>query len=463
MIARTSRVVALLAGLALLAGCAADPYPPASPQNVIRVTQTVFPAVVRLDVKQETYTAGKRQLLQGIGSGVIIDAEGRILTNFHVAGRAAEIHVTLFNKERVPGKLVGDDHWTDLAIVQMDMETIRRKGIAFSHAQLGDSDSLRPGQDVMAIGTPYGLARTCTLGIVSNTDRTLYSGGEGGTKIMGLYETGELNNWIQIDAAINPGNSGGPTVDMRGRVIGINTRGGGQNLNFAIPINIAREVIAHILRTATSQKKGFVERSDLGIDFRALQNLEDFYRIDINHGALVNNVENLSPAQKAGLKAQDIVLELNEQPINARFPEEIAPVRKRIADLPVGSQVTLKVRRGDETRILKLQTERLRSATGEERELKAWGMSVREITRAYANAAQLDTADGLVVTGVSPDYPADKADIKERDVILKLATAPVSSLETFIRAYDQLNSAKPQSIVVEGRRGRSPKFWVLKP
>ena len=134
----------------------------------------IFPSVVRLDVAQEIYSEGKRTVRRGIGSGVIIDDEGRILTNFHVAGRAAEIYVTLFNKERVPAKLVGDDHWTDLAVVQMDMDHVKEKKIEFKPAVLGDSKGLIAGQDVMAIGTPFGLARTMTLGIVSNNERTFY-------------------------------------------------------------------------------------------------------------------------------------------------------------------------------------------------------------------------------------------------------------------------------------------------
>jgi serine protease Do len=438
------------------------PFPSATPQARIDVCNEVFPAVVRLDVKQESYSEGKRRLSQGIGSGVIIDDQGRILTNFHVAGRAAEIHVTLFNKERVPGKLIGDDHWTDLAIVQMDMDVVRKKNIAFKHAKLGKSSDLVPGQDVMAIGTPFGLARTVTLGIVSNTDRTLAQDGNAGAKIDGQYETGEFNNWIQIDAAINPGNSGGPTVDMRGRVIGINTRGGGQNLNFAIPIDIAREVIAAILRTARPDRKGYVERSDLGIDFKPLQNFEDYYRLDINRGVLINNVERFSPAQKAGLATQDILLELNGQPTNVRFPEELAALRKRIADLPVGSEVRLSVKRDGQTRQFTMKTVRLQSAVGEERELKLWGMSVRNITRAYANEARLDEDHGVVITSVNPGYPADKADLKAGDVILKIGKTPVADLGEFMAAHDRLVKEKATPVVIEARRGRGPVFGVIK-
>src|SRR5207248_8839173 len=137
----------------------------ATPHVATAVTTKVFPAVVRLDVAQEIYAEGKRNLRRGIGSGVIIDDDGRILTNYHVAGRAAEIFVTLSNKERVRAKLIGDDHWTDLAIVQMDMDEVKRKKIDFKPSQLGESSHLQPCENVMAVGTPFGLARTVTLGI----------------------------------------------------------------------------------------------------------------------------------------------------------------------------------------------------------------------------------------------------------------------------------------------------------
>src|SRR5439155_14029010 len=133
----------LLLGPMLLAGCASanrkesEPFPSATPAAVVTVTKKIFPAVVRIDVAQEIYSQGKRTLQRGIGSGVIIDQAGHVLTNYHVAGRGVEIHVTLENKERVPAKLIGDDHWTDLAIVQLDMETIKQKKIPFNYAELG--------------------------------------------------------------------------------------------------------------------------------------------------------------------------------------------------------------------------------------------------------------------------------------------------------------------------------------
>jgi serine protease Do len=453
----------------VLPGCAtapkstADPFPPATPKAVVAVTDRIFPAVVRLDVAQERYRDGKRSLERGIGSGVIIDDEGRILTNFHVAGRAAEIYITLYNKERVPAKVVGDDHWSDLAVVQMDIETIRKKGIKFRSAELGESHSLLTGQDVMAIGTPFGLTRTTTLGIVSNTERTFYPQ----RQMIDEYETGDFYNWIQMDTPIASGNSGGPLVDMTGKVVGVNTRGiPGQSLNFAIPIDAAKEVIQKIMADAATdpkgEKKGHVNRSDLGLEFKPLNELESFYNIDINQGVLVNSVDRGSPAAKAGVRTQDILLELNGHPINVRFPEELAAARKRIADLPIDSDATLKLKRGKETVTVTAKTQKLEGAVGDERELKVWGLSVRDVTRSFANDNQLDDDEGVVVTTTTPGYPAARAELQERDVIRSVNGQPVTDLAALGALYEISVTKKETRVLVDVTRDRAARTVVLK-
>ncbi len=458
----------LTIAVALAAGCASstqkavkkpvDPFPSATPQAVVAVSQQIFPAVVRLDVAQEAYVEGKRTLRRGIGSGVIFDAQGHILTNFHVAGRAQEIYVTLANKERVPAKLIGDDHWTDLAVVQLDLEAIQARKATFNFAQLGTSANLIPGQDVMAVGTPFGLARTLTLGVVSNNERTFYPD----RMSIDEYETGDFSNWIQMDTPINPGNSGGPLVDLTGKVVGINTRGGGQNLNFAIPIDTAKEVIARILATATATRKGRVERSDLGIDLKPLQDLEAFYNIDINKGVLVNSVDRNSAAAKAGVKTQDILLALNGHPINVRFPEDLAPARKLIASLPVGSEVKLDLRRGKDVLSVNAKTVKLESEVGEERELKEWGLSVRDVTRALAADRQLDDDTGVIVTSLSPGYPAAKALLVPGDVIYTINGQAVTDLDRFSEIYDKLIADKASQVLIEIQRGRGRQSAVLR-
>jgi serine protease Do len=297
-----------------------------------------------------------------------------------------------------------------------------------------------------------------TLGIVSNNERTFYPE----KQEIDDYETGEFSNWIQMDTPINPGNSGGPLVDMTGKVVGINTRGGGQNLNFAVPIDTAKEVVRQILASATSQTKGRVERSDLGIELKPLQDLESFYGIDINKGVLVNSVDRNSPAAKAGVKTQDILLEINGKPVNVRFPEEIAPARKMIADLPMGQDVQLTLRRGKETLTLTAKTQKLEGAVGEEKELKAWGLSVRDVTRTYANEKQLDDDEGVVVTTLNPGYPAAKAELQPGDVVRSVNGSPVADLDAFNKFYEDSVKNKENRVLVELVRGRGTRTAVLK-
>ena len=434
-------------------------FPADTPERILEVTDRVFPAVVRLDVAQEIYRDGKRTLSRGTGSGVIFDDQGRILTNYHVAGRAAEIWVTLANKERVRGKLIGDDHWTDLAVVQLDVEEVARKGIEFTYAELAPAEALVPGQDVIAIGTPFGLSRTMSKGIVSNVERTFYPQEQ---DIDG-YETGLFANWIQMDAPIAPGNSGGPLVDLNARVVGINTRGmTGSDLNFAIPIGTVRKVKDALLASASESEKGHVTRSDLGIDLKPLQDLEAFYNIDPNRGVLIDNVERGGPAANAGLRVQDILLEINGEPTNVRFPEELAAVRRRIADLPLGEQVKLKVQRGSEVLELEATAVKLESAVGEERELDAWGMSVRDVTRPFANAQLLQDDQGVVVTTVRNGYAAAKAQLTPGDVIKSVGGAPAEDLEGFMELYTQAVEKEQKQVLLNVARRQGTRTVLLK-
>jgi serine protease Do len=443
-----------------LLGCASTrPFPAATPMALEHVTSKVFPAVVRIDVAQEIYSEGKRNIQRGIGSGVIIDADGHIMTNYHVAGRAVEILITLYSKERIPAKLVGDDHWTDIAIVQLDMNIVRQRHIHFAFAPLGDSSTLRVGQSVAAIGTPFGLERTMTLGIVSNNERTFYPE----KQTIDEYETGEFSNWIQMDTPIAPGNSGGPLVDMYGKIVGINTLGmPGEALNFAIPIDTAKEVARKILATARPGHLGHVDRSDLGLDFQPMQDLETSYDADIDKGVLVSNVERNSPAEKAGVRTQDVLLQINDTPINVRFPEEIAPVYKRVADLPIGSDVSLTIKRDNQILHLTAKTVKLQGAVGEEREFKSWGVSVREVTRAYANANLLDDDHGVVVTTLSRDDAAAEAQVQSGDVIHAVNGQVVNDLADFAKIYDQSTMKHDKRVLFQMQRGRAVVSALLK-
>jgi len=411
-------------------------------------------AVVRIDVRETSFADGAQRFVSGIGSGVIISEDGLILTNAHVASPlAVEISVTLASLERVNAKLVGWDHWTDLAVIRVDLADLRRRKLKFSYAEFGESTRLTPGEPVYAVGTPYGLTRTVTRGIISNNNRPF----EDPRGIRG-YEVGMFNNWLQTDAAINPGNSGGPLVTEDGKVIGINSRAyiGADNLGFAIPASIAQRVSTALV------KQGAITRSYLGIVPGVLQDLERFYSLASNTGMLVNSVDPGSPAARAGLKPGDIVLTLNGQKIDGRFPEQLPPIQNTIADLPVGSSVKLGVKRGALALELTAVSEKLESRVGEEWAFEKWGLSVRRVSRAYARETQLSDASGVLVIGVQAGYPAALSGIAVGDIIMKVAGEPIGTL-AHLKEHYQHYVDTPAPVLIEAQRNRRIALYVFKP
>ena len=428
--------------------------PVASAAGMSRGFNQLLDAVVRIDVREIAFEAGARRYSASIGSGVILSADGIVLTNAHVASpRAVELNITLSSLERVGAKLVGWDHWTDLAVLQIDMAEVKRRGFKLTHAQFGDSGSLFPGLEVFAVGTPHGLTRTVTRGIVSNKNRYF----EDNRAING-YETGTFNTWLQTDAAINPGNSGGPLVTGDGKVIGISSRGymGANNLGFAIPSSTAKDVMDRLVRD------GSIVRSYVGIVPGALQDLENFYALETNTGMLINSVDPGSPAAKAGLRAGDIVLLIEGAKVDGRFPEQLPPIQNLIASHPVGAALKFAVKRGSETRIHTIVTEKLESRVGEEWALEKWGLSVRKVSRAFARENQLDDTTGVVVIGVQPGFPAEVAGLTRGDIMTKINQEPIASLDV-IKAAHRTYEAQPVPTLVEAQRNRRVSLYVLKP
>lgn len=411
-------------------------------------------AVVRIDVRELEFEEGAKRFSSSIGSGVIFSEDGLVLTNAHVASpRAVEIIVTLASLERVNASFVGWDHWTDLAVLRLDMADVKKRELRFAHASFGDSDRLFAGEVAYAVGTPHGLARTVTRGIISNTSRYFED-----TKAVRGYETGSFNTWLQTDAAINPGNSGGPLVNEEGLVIGINARGyvGADNLGFAIPINIARAIAGILV------EKGSVTRSYIGLVPGAMQDLERFYSLSTNTGLLVNSVDVGSPAAKAGLRPGDIVLAIDGTKVDGRFPEQLPPIQNMIASKPVGTKVVLNLKRSGETREVPVATEKLTSRVGEEWAFEKWGLSVRKVSKAYARENQLGDDTGLIVIGVQTGFPAEVAGLARGDVIITINHTAITDLDTAKKLHEAFE-AKPEPTLVEARRNRSVSLYVLKP
>ena len=278
-------------------------------QAVVHVAETVGPAVFSLTVRtQRRSRQGRSFDAFGAGSGFAITPDGFAITNHHVAAGAGEIHARTQDGTQFKATLVGSDPYTDLAVLRIDAPTL-------PHVELGDSDALRVGQVVIAIGNPNGLHHSVTAGVVSALGRTL--GSLGGRPI---------ENVIQTDAALNPGNSGGPLVDSRGRVVGVNTAvdGGSQGICFAIPVNTARWVAGLLIRDGT------ISRGYLGVMCSAT--------------TLIHEVTPDSPAHAAGLREGDTIVELDGHAIHS-----LSELHRSLAGDVVGKPISIKVRRGDAT------------------------------------------------------------------------------------------------------------------
>ena len=411
-------------------------------------------SVVRIDVSELNFEDGARRIDASIGSGVILSQDGLILTNAHVVGpKAVDINVTLSSLERVNAKLIGWDHWTDLSLLKLNPDEVKKRSLAFKHAEFGDSDKLYVGETVYAVGTPHGLTRTVTRGIISNNNRYFED-----TEGVDGYETGNFNSWLQTDAAINPGNSGGPLVTEDGRVVGITSRAylGANNLGFAIPSVIAKRIVAGLV------KDGTITRSYIGIIPKALQDLEGFYDLAANSGVLVDSVEAGSPAANAGLRAGDVILAIDGKKVDGRFPEELPMIQNAIASLPVGSTLVLDYKRASNDASATLVTARLDSRMGEEWVSDTWGIGVRKVSRAFARENQLADDTGVLVIGVQRGFPAEIAGLSRGDIITKINQSPVDSLDV-VRATDAAYSAKPAPTLFEVQRERRVALVVLKP
>jgi Do/DeqQ family serine protease len=367
------------------------------------------------------------------GSGVIVDKSGTILTNNHLIEDAGNIEVRLSDKRKLKAKVVGRDPKTDLAVLQIEGDG------DFPAAELGDSDRLRIGQWAIAVGNPFGLDRTVTVGIISATGRQ----GVG----VATYES-----FIQTDAAINPGNSGGPLVNLDGKVIGINTAivSVGQGIGFAIPANMARRVMPQLLQS------GRVTRGWLGIRIQALtEDLAQSFGTKEGEGVLVADVMPGSPAETGGLKAGDVILEFEGQ----KTPE-VPDLQRAVADTAPGkaARVTILREGKRETREVKIGEMPGDEVAVAPRGTERWGLTVQPITPELARQFNLSGQNGVLVSEVEESSPAARAGIRAGDVVLEVNRRRVSDVQAFEQA---LARSEQDALLFVQREGRS-SFLVLK-
>jgi serine protease Do len=380
---------------------------------------------------------------RGLGSGVIVSPDGYILTNNHVVDHATDIKVVLPDKREFKGKVVGTDPKTDIAVVKIP-------ATGLPTLPLGDSSKIQVGDYALAIGDPFGIGETATLGIVSATGR-------------GNLDIEDYEDFIQTDAAINPGNSGGALINARSELIGINTAilagggGGNQGIGFAVPINMARSVMDAIL------KHGKVVRAYLGVAIQEVTpGIAKAFNAPAEKGALIGDVTPDGPAAKAGLKKGDVIEELNGEPVAG--PNEL---KLKIASLAPGTIARLKIdRNGQEQEVSvtlgELPEKAARSPLAEGIAHSAMrGVQVDELTPQVARELGLrPSIKGVVITDVDPAAPAADAGLHPGDVIEEVNRQPVSSVSGYRRV---LSEAGKEPVVLSVNRHGNTAFIVVEP
>ncbi|SPJ15276.1 putative periplasmic serine endoprotease DegP-like [Syntrophobacter sp. SbD2] len=375
--------------------------------------------------------------VQGAGSGVIISKDGYILTNNHVVEGAKELTVTLADKGEFKAQIVGEDPKTDLAIVKIDA------GENLPAANIGDSDQIKVGDWVLAIGNPFGLGDTVTSGIVSGKGRVIGAG--------------PYDDFIQTDASINPGNSGGPLFNMKGEVIGINTAiiSGGQGIGFAIPVNTAKPLIPEL------EAKGEVTRGYLGANIQSITpDLSKALKMEQSKGALVAEVVPDGPADKAGIKAGDVIVSFDGKAVH-----DSHDLPAMVAATAIGRQVPITlIRNGKEIQIAaviaKLESGGSRLAESKLPAQGKWGLQLQDLNAETERQLGFKAGHGVVVAGVQPASPAQRAFIKPGDVILEVNRQAVRSVNDLKEKIAGAEGSDSLLLLVKNAQGS--RYVVLK-
>jgi serine protease Do len=359
----------------------------------------------------------------GLGSGMIMDAQGDILTNNHVAGGASKITVLLANGDRYPAHVLGGDPKTDLAVIKIDAKE------ALPTVTFGDSDAVEIGEWVVAIGHPRGLDQTVTHGIISAKHRR------------GITDPSSYQDFLQTDAAINPGNSGGPLLNLRGEVIGVNTAiasetGGFEGIGFAIPSNMAVHVAKALLA------HGKVERAWLGISVQEVTpELAKSFGLEKAKGALIAEVVKGGPAEQAGLKKGDVVIAYQGKEI-----ANASTLRNEVAETPIDHQVQVTVMRNGQQQNLTVRVRNLDEATKvlASAVKERLGVEVRPVTAQEADKYGLEAQQGVTITHVEPNGTLGKAGFETQDILLAIDDRVIEGVDNLI---DVVGTLQPQQHV----------------
>ncbi|MCZ6639812.1 MAG: DegQ family serine endoprotease, partial [Candidatus Dadabacteria bacterium] len=371
---------------------------------------------------------------QGLGSGFIMSKDGYVVTNNHVIDKASDVEIILQNGDKYEAKIVGKDPKTDLAVLKFEPDQ------EIQEVHFGDSDNLRIGDWVIAIGNPFGLGYTVTVGIVSAKGRSL-----------GL---GAYDDFIQTDASLNPGSSGGPLFNLKGEVVGVNTAivARGQGIGFAIPIDMVEFVIEQL------KSGGKVVRGWLGVYVQKVTpEIASSFGLNEDEGALVSDLAPDSPAEKAGIIRGDVIVEYDGQKVN-----DVSDLTNMAAVTPPGTEVSVKVIQDGKTKNMKVKLEEFpdQEAQVKDEVRKSLGLTVRQLTPKIVKRFNIDHDEGVIIADVDQGSVAGYAGLKPGDIILEINKKPINTLANYSAVLEDVKPGDTALFLV--KRGNNTIYAALR-
>lgn len=400
----------------------------------------VFPAVVYIRVVAEDFQGGKKESYEASGSGVIISPDGEILTNWHVIDKATRVRCLLSDGQHFEADILGSDKDTDLALIKLQLPDDHAYDLPT--ADFGDSSQLSEGDFVMAMGAPWGLNRSVSIGIISCTSRY-------------LENTSEYSHWLQTDAAINPGNSGGPLVDTQGRIIGINTRGGGENLGFAVPTQAIDIVVAQL------REFGKVNWSWTGLQLQPLRDFNKDTYFEGTEGVIVAGTDPESPARRAGFRPRDRILAVNGESVTVGTQEDLPELNRFLGLLPKDQPAEFTVQRAGEITTLTLTPTEKGKVEGEELDCPRWDFTVKTINQFDNPDLHFHRKEGVFIYGIKYPGNAASAGLSRNDIVLTIDGENVVTLDDVQRIHERTTAnidQKPRIVLTVLRNGLFRQF-----
>lgn len=378
-------------------------------RDIIREARgEVFPAVVYIKCRREALEQGRQATAEVSGSGVIISPDGLILSNWHVVDRAIEVRCLLSDGRAFRAEVLGTDQSTDLALLRLQ---VSKDDDPLPYARLGDSRALADGDFVMAMGAPWGMNRSVSLGIVACATRYLPG-------------FSQYSLWLQTDASISPGNSGGPLVNSSGEVIGINTLAYlvGGDLGFAVPSETIRDLLPRL------RENGEVEWTWVGLQLQPLRDFERDTYFDAEEGVMVAETDADGPARASGVRGGDRIVEINGRPVTAMSSEDLPAIRRYLGLLPPDETIAFKVVRNGETRMVSVDPQGKGRVAGDQLALERWDMTVKAINRFDTPDLYFHQPEGVFLYGIRRPGNAMAAGFQPRDILLEIDGQSVDGL-----------------------------------